>query len=188
MPTWQIQAILLAKDDRGLRIASVRYVPGKTHPTVRIVLQPARTIPVTVVDGKGEPIAAAKVGVAFALRNGRVVHDGATEDMTREQTDAKGQARLHLPADVPLRCVWAAKAAAGFDYVLYREPVVERQLTKKLPPDPSKRVPEDSRPIQFVFGGVHRLRVHVVNERHRPLPGFRIRARLFEAAQQRRAE
>ena len=131
LPSWQIQAILLAKDDRGLRIASVRYVPGKTHPTVRIVLHPARTILVTVVDGKGEPIAAAKVGVAFALRNGLIVHDGATQDLTREQTDAKGQARLHLPADVPLQCVWAAKRGAGFDYVLYREPVVEAAASKR---------------------------------------------------------
>ncbi len=43
-------------------------------------------------------------------------------------------------------------------------------------PDPAKRAPDDSRPITFVLGGVHKLQVHVVNERRRPLPGIRIRA------------
>jgi hypothetical protein len=176
LPSWQIQAILLAKDDRGLRIASVRYVPGKTHPTVRIVLHPARTILVTVVDGKGEPIAAAKVGVAFALRNGLIVHDGATQDLTRERTDAKGQAVLCLPPDVPLEFVWAAKAGAGFDYVLYHAPVVQPRPKQQRPPDPTIRSPEDSRPIKFVLGGVHKLRLHIVNERRRPLPGLRMHA------------
>ncbi|HEX4071793.1 MAG TPA: carboxypeptidase-like regulatory domain-containing protein [Planctomycetaceae bacterium] len=180
LSTWQIQAILVAKDETGSRIGSLKYVPGKTRPAARIVLHAARTIPVSVVDGTGRSIAGAKVGVIFAPRNGDVIYDKTRQDLLRERTDARGQAVLRLPADAHLECVWTVKAGAGFDYVLYRTPLVQRRLTKRLPPDPAKRAAEDSRAIKFVLGGVHKMRVHLVDDRRRPLPGVRVRVIYLE--------
>ena len=180
VPTWPMLLLLWAKDKTGTRMGSLNDVPGKTRPAARIVLHEARSIPVTVVDGKGQPIAGAKVGVAFSPGRG-IFFDRTLQNFVRERTDAKGRAVLHLPPEIPLESVWAAKAGAGFDYVLYRTPVVRRRRqTKPPPPDPAKRLPEDSRPIKFVLGGVHTLRVHVLNERHRPLPGIRILASYVE--------
>ncbi|HUE18055.1 MAG TPA: carboxypeptidase-like regulatory domain-containing protein [Planctomycetaceae bacterium] len=180
VPTWQSQVNLWAKEEAGSRIGSLHDVPGKAHQPARIVLHAARSIPVTLVDGKRRPIAGAKVGVSFRNRNGVLFGDRARERLVGEQTDAKGQAVLHLPPEIPLDSVWAVKAGAGFDYILYRRPIDEPQLTKQPPADPAMRAPDDSRPIQFVFAGVQKVRVHVLNERRRPLPGVRICMRYLE--------
>jgi hypothetical protein len=180
LSTLQMQAALLARDESGSRIGSLRYLPGKTRPAARIVLHPARTIPVSVVDGKGRPIAGAKVGVVFVTRDGPVAYLMALAKFLRERTDSQGQAVLHLPADGPLECVWTVKAGAGFDYVLYRTPADQGPKKRRKLPDPAKRAPDGSRPIEFVLSGVHKLRVHVVNERHRPLPGIRIHTSYVE--------
>jgi hypothetical protein len=180
VPTWQTQVSLWAKDEAGSRIGSLHYVPGKAHQPARIVLHAARSIPVTVVDGKGKPIADAKVGVDFRNRNGVLFVDRTRQKLVAERTDAKGEAVLHLPPGVPLDSVWAVKAGAGFDYVLYRRPVEEPQQTQQPPPDPAMRAQDDSRPISFVFDGVQKVRVHVKDERRRPLPGVRICMRYLE--------
>jgi hypothetical protein len=176
VPTWQSLVILWAKDEAGHRIGSLNYVPGKTRPAARIVLHIGRSIPVSVVDGKGQPVSGVKVGVSFAARNGAIFYGGTRQKFVQERTDAQGQTVLRLPPDVSLEFVWAAKAGAGFDYVLYRIPVVQTRAKQQRPLDPAIRAPEDSRPIKFVLGGVHKLRLHVVNERRRPLPGLRIHA------------
>jgi hypothetical protein len=176
----QIQAVLLAKDESGSRIGALRYVPGKTRPAARIVLHAARAISVRVVDGKGQPIAGAKIGVVLGTQNGPVAYLLSLPKFLRERTDGQGQAVLHLPAEAELQCVWTAKAGAGFDYVLYRAPADQRPKKKPNLPDRAKRAPDDSSPIEFVLGGVHKLHVHVVNERHRPLPGIRIHASYVE--------
>ncbi len=183
VPTWQTQVNLWAKDAAGSRIGSRRYVPGKTHQPARIVLHAARSIPVTVVDGKGKPIVGAKIGVDFRNRNGVLFVDRTRQKLVAEQTDAKGQAALHLPSGVPLDAIWAVKAGAGFDYVLYRRPIEESRRAQQPPADPAMRAQDDSRPIAFVFGGVQKVRVHVRDERRRPLPGVRICMRYLERPQ-----
>ena len=183
VPTWQSHVNLWAKDQAGSRIGSLHYVAGKAHQPAGIVLHAARSIPVTFVDGKGKPIAGAKIGVDFRNRNGVLFVDRTRQKLVGEQTDAKGQAVLHLPPGVPLEAVWAVKAGAGFDYVLFRSPVEEPQQTQQPPADPAMRAQDDSRPIQFVFGGVQKVRVHVKDERRRPLPGVRICMRYLERPQ-----
>jgi hypothetical protein len=183
VPTWQSQVNLWAKDEAGSRIGSLHYVPGKGHQPARIVLHVARSIPVTVVDGKGKPITGATIGVEFRNRNGVLFVDRTRQKLVAEQTDAKGQAVLHLPPEVPLDAVWAVKAGTGFDYVLYRRPADEPQRGQQPPADPAMRAQDDSRPISFVFGGVQKVRVHVRDERRRPLPGVRICMRYLERPQ-----
>ena len=180
LPSWQVYALLLAKEEAGGRIGVLQYVPGKARPPARIVLRTARAVAVTVVDAKERPISGAKVGVAFESRNGLIVVDYARQKLTRALTDAKGQAVLRVPSDMPLACVWTVKAGAGFDYILYRTRNDRRQNQKQQQADSERRAPDDRRPIKFVLGGVHKMRVHLVDERRRPLAGVRVRAAYFQ--------
>ncbi len=178
LPSWRLEFLLLARDREDGRLGFLHYVPSKSSPApdARIVLHTARPISVTVVDGKERPVADAKVGVAFQFRPGRTaIISGAAQKLARQMTDAAGKAVLRVPADMPLACVFAVKVGAGFDYILYR-----KQNEKPKPTDSEKRAPDDSRPIKFVLGGVHKMRVHLVDERRRPLPGVRVQAGYFQ--------
>ena len=139
---------------------------------VRLVLHKARAITVTVVDGKGRPIAGAKVSADFY---NLLLPRLAPPTIIQRVTDAEGKALLHLPNDMPLACVFAVQAGAGFDYVIYR-PEYTRSIRNRQPKriDPDQRAPDNSRPIKFVLSGVHKMRVHLVDDRRRALPGVRV--------------
>ena len=166
---------LLARDQKGGRLGFVERSSGRPGP--RIVLRAARAIPVSVVDGKERPVAGAKVSVDFYFFAPR----RAPQQMIQQSTDAGGKALLRVPSDMPLASVFAVKAGAGFDYVIYRNPNT-RSLGngQPRPIDPDQRAPDDSRPIKFVLSGVHKWRIHLVDERRRALAGVRVQATFLQ--------
>ena len=160
VPTWQSQVNLWAKDQAGSRIGSLHYVPDKAHQPApdRACTRPVR-FRSRVVDGKGTTDRRAQKSESTfeEIGMGVLFVDRTRQKLVGEQTDAKGQAVLHLPPGVPLEAVWAVKAGAGFDYVLYRSAArSETQRGQQPPADPAMRAQDDSRPISFVFGGVQK--------------------------------
>jgi hypothetical protein len=170
---------LVAGDARGERMAYLPFFLFRQvwERPMRLVLRKARAIPVTVVDGKGRPVAGAKVSADFHDLMPRL----APQQIIQQLTDAEGKALLHLPSDMPLTSVFALKAGAGFDYVNYRHEIPG--LIRNRPPrriDPDQRAADDGRPIKFVLSGVHKVRVHLVDDRRRALPGVRVQMQVLQ--------
>ena len=164
----------MARDAAGERMGFLSFydVRDRRAGPLRLVLRKSRAIPVTVLDGKGQPLAGVKVHADFYLFTPRV----APREIIEQSTDAQGKALLRVPSDMPLASVFAVKAGAGFDYVIYRRGEGQRRARIPRPAaiDPLQRAPDDSRPINFVLSGVHKVRVHVVDGRRRPLPGIHV--------------
>jgi hypothetical protein len=129
------------------------------QPPARVGPRKPREIAVTVLDRKKRPLAGVKVGVNRGLTVGR-----PGEVLDQKLTDRNGKAVLRVAPEVPLQYVFAVKKGAGFDYFVYSAPHRPLANSYLLPFD-------DNRPITFVLGGVHRMRLHLVDERHRPLAG-----------------
>ncbi|HEX4071796.1 MAG TPA: carboxypeptidase-like regulatory domain-containing protein [Planctomycetaceae bacterium] len=165
---------LVASDAAGERMGFLTFydVRDRRGGPLRLALRKSRAIPVTVVDGKGQPIADAKIHADFHLFSPRV----APRQLIEQATDAQGKALLRVPSDMPLAYVFAVKSGAGFDYVIYCRPEGQRRARIQRPAaiDPLRRAPDDSRPINFVLSGAHKVRVHVVDGRRRALPGVRV--------------
>ena len=161
----RFSVVLFASDATGERMG---YLWGRG----RLVLQKSRAIPATVIDGKGRPVAGAKIFAGFYLFVWRL----APRAMLERSTGADGKALLRLPRDMPLEHVYALKPGTGFDYVnyYYREGPKADPAVPKMPRKPDERAQDDDRPIQFVLGGVHKLRLHLVDQRRRPVPGVRV--------------
>jgi hypothetical protein len=166
---------LVASDAAGERMGFLTFydVRDRRGRPLRLVLRKSRAIPVSVVDGRGQPVAGAKVLADFSMGTPRL----APRQVIERSTDAQGKALLRLPSDMPLAFVFAVKAGAGFDYLLYRPPMRRgaARTASAAPIDPHQRAPDDDRPITFVLSGAHKVRVHLVNGRRRPLTGIRVR-------------
>ncbi len=165
---------LVASDATSERMGFLTFydVRDRRGGPLRLTLRKSRAIPVTVVDGKGQPVAGVKVGANFYVLGPRL----APRQPIEQVTDARGKALLRVPSDMPLAYVFAVKSGAGFDYVIYRRPKGQRRARIQRPAaiDPLRRAPDDSRPINFVLSGAHKVRVHVVDGRRRALPGVRV--------------
>jgi hypothetical protein len=195
-PSGERLGFLMYESDRS-RAAEYPSVLA-TGPVPRIVLHAARPIAVTVVDDKERPVAAAKIGLGFkrdSLRSGQYEF---VERLTAQVTDAAGKAVVHVPSDLPLACVFAVKAGSGFDYASYgpvddptggrmnrRRPGKrvanspggpnEKQVQTAKTNDPDRHAADDRQPINLVLSGVHIMRMHLVDEHHRPLKGVKVR-------------
>jgi hypothetical protein len=165
---------LVASDGARERMGFLNFydVRDRRAGPLRLVLRKSRAIPVTVLDGKGQPLADAKIRADFHLFSPRV----APRQLIEQATDAQGKALLRVPSDMPLAYVFAVKAGAGFDYVIYRRPEGKRrsQMPQPAAIDPHQRASDDSQAINFVLSGAHKVRVHVVDGRRRPLPGVHV--------------
>ena len=99
----------LATADGGTRQGILRLTgPSAEHVPrrlVRIVLRPAHSVTVTVVDGSGAPVADA---AAIAQDRFWPVAQG--------RTDARGIVELKVPAEANMHWIIAAKPGVGFDY------------------------------------------------------------------------
>jgi len=107
--------ILLASNAEGTRqgILTAKKVGPSKLPLQKVVLKTSRIVDIQVVDAGGTPVVGATVecpvlgGVASYVALGPVA------------TDARGQARLMVPADARLEAIAALKAGAGMGYVHY---------------------------------------------------------------------
>ena len=171
---------LVASDAAGERMGFLTFygVRDRRGRPLRLVLRKSRAIPVTVANGKGRPISGAKVLADYYMNTPRF----APRQMIEQSTDAEGKALLRVPSDMPLAYVFAVKAGAGFDYVIYRRQMEQRASRRRspVPIDPNQRVSDDSRPINFVLSGAHKVRVHLVDGRRRPLSGIHVQTVALE--------
>jgi len=183
---------LIAKFDGGKRVGLVYWNSREQAGPPRIMMHKAREIAVAVTDASHRPVAGATVAVAARLPWGKVATRFAPIRLVdQQQTDAGGKAILHAPAWLASTCVFAVKEDAGFDYFLYRkrpgqaaeplrlardlQPVINLGERSEQATAPFKLPADDARPVNFVLGGIHRLRVKVVDERRRPLAGIPVR-------------
>jgi hypothetical protein len=171
---------LVASDATGERMGFLTFyaVRDRRGGPLRLALRKSRAIPVTVVDGEGQPVVGARVHANFYVFGPRL----APRQLIEQATDARGKALLRVPSDMPLASVFAVKAGAGFDYVIYRAPVARGTTRLRAPPSitPHQRAPDDSQPINLELSGVHQVRVHLVDGRRRPLPGFHVQTVAIE--------
>ncbi len=172
---------LVASDASGERMGFVGFydLSDRRGRPLQLVMRKSRVIAVTVVDGKAQPVAGARVLAAFYLASPHL----APRQLIEQPTDPRGKALLRIPSDMPLTYVFAVKAGAGFDYVLYQRRPVGRfanrgRRLKAI--DPHQRPPEDNQPIDFVLSGTHKVRIHLVDGRRRPLPGVRLQTLILE--------
>ena len=97
-------AVLLARGGEG-RLGLAQDFREQAGP-VKVVLKPARTVDVRVVDRDGRPVEGADV--AFMASLFHLLGEG--------RTDAEGRWRLDVPADTKVWGVYALKPKLGFDY------------------------------------------------------------------------
>jgi hypothetical protein len=176
LPAPRPSYLLAAKENSRGRLGFLQFVPKNPslQALMRITLREVRVIPVSVVDAKGRPVADAKIGPVFRF-DGHGQSAGivsAAQQLSVQQTDAAGKAEVRLPTDLSPGSIFAVKGAAGFDYVLYRNP--------QEPTESAKLSPDDSRSLKFLLDGAHRFRVHLVDEHRRPLPNVRVAAGLVQ--------
>ena len=141
------RSVVARAEDGRLGIA---VAPPQSTAPLRVILKPARTVQVHVVDAQAKPVADAEV-VSTA---GYVI-------ITRGQTDAEGILTVALPADAPEWKLLARKDGVGFDYAQ-----AERARGSTQPPFP---LPESQ---TLTLDGVRPpFAVKVVNLRNQPLAG-----------------
>ena len=136
--------------------------PGKGLPPVRLVLSPARSIDVLVVDRMGKPVPDAVVGAV-----------GAYEGLDTGRSDQQGKFTLHVPAEVPLQDVYASKSGLGLDYVSIPKP--ERATTGDQP-----QPPDLSRPLTLKLTGARTVRIKLTGPEGRPIEGIRVSPWYFQ--------
>jgi hypothetical protein len=159
-PSWTL--MLIGKDSSGLRQAIYVYEAtppwpqsGPSGSPVRLVMKAAREIPVTVIDGAGQPVAGAIVGACAHLH-----------EVETETSDSQGGAVLRVPVDVELKSVFAAKPEIGLDYFNYRSPGATSNNPYTLA--------ADTKSIKFVLNGARTARLRIVDGNQRPLAGVRV--------------
>ncbi len=154
--------MLVGKESSGLRRGIYLYSAEQTGPRsgasgspVQLVMKVPREIPVTVIDGAGQPVAGAIVGACAHLH-----------EVETETSDSEGRAVLRVPTDVELDSVFAAKPEIGLDYFNYRSP-------GETPNNPYT-LAADTRSIEFVLNGARTARLRIVDGNQRPLAGVRV--------------
>jgi RNA polymerase sigma factor (sigma-70 family) len=119
---------------------------------VRLILKPAATIRVRVVDSKGGQVSDAPV--AAIISEGPAIASG--------RTDAAGAAELLVPADSEVHQVVALKGGVGLDYFEnYRVPYGG----EKLPPP---------REVRLVLDGSHPMPLKAADETGKPVAGAEV--------------
>lgn len=135
----------------------------ESRPIAKLVLRPARTLEITVVDGQQRPVEGATVAaMAYWF-----------DKMDETLSDQSGHAVLRVPADAGLQYVWAAKPDAGLDYVVFRRFDEPASNVYKLPPDHKK-------PLTLVLDGARSVTVRVVNVQSKPVPRATVYPWYFE--------
>jgi Carboxypeptidase regulatory-like domain len=149
-PTVQIQR-LIASADGGKRqgFVAIDYSANDQVTNVRIVLKPARTLTVRVVNELKDPVLAASVSLL----------EYSLPLMTAE-TDRQGVAAIQCPQDLKITQIAAVKSGVGFDYYEnYRSAEFIAPLT------PPKQV-------TLTLAGARTVRLRAEDSHGKPLPNI----------------
>ena len=123
-----------------------------------IVLRPKITMTGKVVDAEGQAVSGASVAAtAFYC------------EVARHVTGEDGTFTLEVPDDTPLNHLFAVKANAGLDYILYHQ---DSQRPNKVNDEPVKF--DYTEPVTLTLGGARRIVVIVRTPEERPAEGIRI--------------
>ena len=152
-PQGQIYDTIVAR--KGDDLLGILFVYGekKQKEPVTVVLKPARTLDIRVVDGDSHPVVGADV---YFLAN--------LQQIVAGRTDAQGRWTEKVPADAKDWGVYALKSKIGFDYAL-----AERARSSKETPFP---LPD--RLTLTLDGARPPLRIKAVDQNGKPLPGVEI--------------
>ncbi len=142
---------VLATTDNGARQGIARFDETSLAPLpVKVVLKPARTVTVHVIDARGIPVTGATVEAA-SLGIG---------SLTTALTDVHGIARLQFSSDASLVRLTALKAGAGFD--IYEN---ERPWP---PMGRSTSVPDE---VTLTLDGARTIAIQAIDSAGRPIKG-----------------
>jgi hypothetical protein len=114
----------------------------------RVVLKPAATVRVSVVDGRGAAVPGAVVAV-----------DDLADMLAHTTTDAGGAATMRVPADARVNVVVGFKGGVGFDYFENYHTSEQDQL-----PVPAA--------VKLVLNGARTIRIRAADSADRPLAGI----------------
>ncbi len=123
-------------------------------PTAKLVMRPARTLEIDVVDGQKRPVVGASVAAMTYW----------FDPMDSAASDDVGHAVLRIPADAPLQWVWAIKPEVGLDYFAFRRFDEPASNVYKLPPD-------HHLPLTLTLDGARTVTVRVIDEHDKPMAG-----------------
>lgn len=148
------------------RLAAYYRIDDEFEPTapqvaVQLVAKPPRQFKVEVTDAAGKPLAGIHAAAA-------VWHN----EVGKSQTDEAGMAVLFVPADAPVRAVFAYKRGVGLDYTLFIDPRRSYEEGNTLKVD-------ESQPIKLAMNGHLTAKVQVVDEKGRPLRGAQVQPWYF---------
>ena len=126
---------------------------------VQLTMSRARQIETQVVASDGKPVAGALIGAIGGAVPGW--------DLATGRTDDNGHGTLLIPADAPLRHVYAFKSGMGLDYVACNSDPEESAVTAD-----RSSLPEAGRALVFTLRGAKTARIRLVDPEGRPLPGI----------------
>ena len=153
----QARVLVRARADEGRLQGTERVLlAANVVSGVTVELKPAREIVAAVSNSDGAAVNGAIVSV--------VADTGTLDEVA---TDASGRAVLHVPREVLLRHIIAAKPHVGLDYVVFW---LDRG-------DRSRQLPQDhDQPVTMVLDGAHAIDLRVLDKvTDKPLPGTRVR-------------
>jgi len=149
---WVYTTIVARGGDGRLGVVLVAREQNKAEP-VTVVLKPARTLDVRVIDGGGHAVAGAEVHFLANL-----------QQIVAGRTDAGGRWTEKVPADAKAWGVYALKSQVGFDYAL-----AERARGSTVP-----LLPLPERLTLTLEGARPPLRVKTVDRENKPFPGVEV--------------
>ncbi len=152
-PQGWIHAMILARGGDGRLGVLLVHCEEKQTVTVTVVLKPARTLEVRVIDAGGHAVEGAEVHWLTNL-----------QEIAAGRTDALGQWTEQVPADAKAWGVYALKPKVGFDYA-----VAERARGSTLP-----LLPLPERLTLTLDGARPPVRVKTVDRENRPLAGLEV--------------
>jgi RNA polymerase sigma factor (sigma-70 family) len=156
LDTSWVPSCLVASDSdgslQGIPAVSKKTKKLKDGEEIRVVLKPARTTTIRVLDARKQPVDAARV----------VMQSSSLTLLTTGETRADGTITLRSPADAEIDCVFAFKPGLGFDYF-------STALAKH---KPERKPLPDEVALQLV--SARTVRIKAVDSDNKPVAGVAI--------------
>jgi hypothetical protein len=153
--------LITASAQDGTMMAHEWVSPGKTAfgapLDLTLQVRPARRLVIGVRNAEDQPVPGAAVEVVSNLIA-----------LIRTTTDHAGQAIVLAPPDASLSYVLAMKDGIGFDYICFWEKNQARS-------DPYRLAPDYAGPIDLCLNGASVVKVRVVDDADRALPGVKVK-------------